>query len=145
MQTKNPETAKSAKRLSKAKQKRQRSRNREQFLKMTTTGQATHTAEDVLQGKAGHSEAIDLCEDLRKHDSMPLRTLGRIMNGEVSGKLVPTIEMTRSIAGMKGAIEAIEDSEVYNRSEKQVLKSGITGKQSSVAFRMACKPEAWGD
>jgi len=95
---------------------------------------------EVLQGKASYVEALEYVEFLRKHDQFPNRTLSNMQNAMTYGEKWNQSAMTRALSLCDGAIIVIKSSKIFNKSEMQILISGLTGKGTTRKFRESCKP-----
>ena len=125
-------------RKSKSQKNRAKSRNIESFIKMVTKTE-TATVTEILQGESTVAEALDLVNELRVSDPFPNRTLGVLKRAFTYGQPCDPLEMGRAIRRLKGAIETVQQSEVLNKSEQQILISGLTGVGTTRAFRESCK------
>ena len=102
-----------------------------------TFGQSeTASVLERLTGAAGFSEALETAESTRTSDHMPNRTVSRFLTGMACGGGSTSIEdVTRAVALMQGVCEAVDGSDTLSREQSALIKSALTGKGTTRAFR----------
>ncbi len=98
-----------------------------------------YTMIEVLQGDADYVEALEMVEYLRVHERFPNKTLSRIQNAMTYGDKWNQSDMSKAVSLCEGAKIVIQASQRFNRSEQQILISGLTGKGTTRKFRESCR------
>lgn len=91
---------------------------------------------DQLTGTNGFSEALQTAEVTRTSDHMPARTVSRFLTGMACGGGDTSIDdVTKAVKLLNGVCNAVDASDKLTREQSALIKSALTGKGTTRAFR----------
>ena len=117
--------------------RQRRSADRMLQMAQETFGRSeTASTLDQLTGENGWIEAIEVAEKTRTSEHMPARTINAFLSDLANGTSNSSIEaVTKAVKLCNGVCAAIDASDKMSEAEAAIVKSALTGKGSTRAFR----------